>query len=388
MRSINRSIALYSFIICLFISVGFTLLSYFYVHELNLSLQMKEKHDIELYAYKITKTKQNLQDFKEDLFGTLESFLYKIAIIDTNGKILYSTFDKAPKIGILNYAIIEDGVVKFCDNAQFLDAGRVVMVLYKKIDYTSVKQKAYLLCGLILTFLLFCSIFLYIHTKKAYDEMSKNLALFLKDAIHEIRTPLGVLQINLEFLENTLSNSMPLKRAQGGLRNLTSIYENMEYLIKNKKIAYKKEWINLSELIMYRIEFFQILCDVKELEFTYHIDKMFLYANSLEIQRFIDNNISNAIKYTKQGRKINLNLEKTKFGATLSFENEGDEIVDTQKIFEQYHRGDNISGGFGLGLSMVKKICAKYKISIRVDSKNGLNKFSYNLPKTIIKELQ
>ena len=55
-------------------------------------------------------------------------------------------------------------------------------------------------------------------------------------------------------------------------------------------------------------------------------------------------------------------------------------IKDVEKIFERHYRGDIYKGGFGIGLSIVKSICDKYKMVIEVKSeeKKG-SEFIYKL---------
>ena len=349
---------------------------------------MEEKYKIVYYADKITKYKRTLKEFKDFTFGTLESFLYKIAILDKNDNVIYSTFETIPKFNPLKIIYIKDDYIIYNNTKEFLDTGSTKLILQKELEYSYINNRIFILSISIFTFLVLCSIFLYIHTAKVHNVINRSLDHFLKDAMHEIRTPLGVIQINLEFLENSVKSSMALKRAQGGLRNLTSVYESIEYFIKNKKITYKKETINLTHLLKSRIEFFRILAEIKNLEFKNHIEDILIHANIIEIQRLIDNNISNAIKYSKENTTIQIKLYAHKHYVVLSFSNFGEEIKDTNKIFQRYYRGDNIRGGFGLGLNMVEYICNRYGIIIDVSSNaNGLNTFSYKIPSRAIKKV-
>ena len=71
----------------------------------------------------------------------------------------------------------------------------------------------------------------------------------------------------------------------------------------------------------------------------------------------------NSLKKRKT-KSVFENEQKIKF----SVKDEGIGIKDTSKIFERYYRGDKITGGFGIGLSIVKNICLKNKIEIKVES--------------------
>ena len=387
MRKYNISIAFYSLVLSSLITFAFALLSYFYIQESISTLKLQEKYKIEYYADKITKQKRTINEFKEFNFGTLESFLYKVAITKRDGEILFSTFENIPKYNPLKTVYIKEDSIFYNNMKDFLHVGNVRITIKKDFDYSGIKHRVFILVVNIFTFFLLCMVFLYIHTSKVHNIMNKNLDLFLKDAMHEIRTPIGVIQINLEFLESTLKPTMALKRAQGGLRNITSVYESIEYFIKNEKITYKKKLVNVSALLETRVEFFHILADIKNLEVISNMqDNIILHVNDEEVQRLIDNNLSNAIKYSKKDTKIEINLYKNPTSVVLSFTNYGDQIKDTNKIFQRYYRGDNIRGGFGLGLNMVEHICSVYGIIISVNSsQNGKSTFTYTMPSKMTK---
>lgn len=383
MKKFNVSIVTYSLVLSFCITSVFFALSYFYIHELHIAFETQEKYQTLNYVNKITKQKRTINEFKEYLFGTLESFVYKIALISKNGEILYSTFENIPKIEPLKTMDIIDNKMIYYESSDFLEVGTSIIIVEKELDYFEVNRKVTILLVLIACFFLICTFFLYIHTNKIHNLINKNLERFLKDAIHEIRTPLGVIQINLEFLESNLEGSMPLLRAQGALQNLISIYEGIEYFIKDTKVTYKKEKIDFSFALAKRIEFFKILADIKKLTIASRIDKdIVIEANVIEIQRLIDNNLSNAIKYARIGTMIDIVLESHPNVGKLIFSNYGEQIIDVNKIFQRYFRGDNIRGGFGLGLNIVKNICEKYKITIHVDSQdNGYTTFMYEIPR-------
>ena len=99
----------------------------------------------------------------------------------------------------------------------------------------------------------------------------------------------------------------------------------------------------------------------------------YILAERNALNSLFDNLISNAIKYNKKGGFIALTLEK----GTFSIENSGDLIKreNVDKIFERYARFGADTGGFGIGLSLVKKICDEYGIEISVESGENSNRF-------------
>jgi signal transduction histidine kinase len=363
-----------------------SIISHFYIQESIANIKSHEEHTLSCYANRITEKDQSIEEFKQQLFGTLESFTNKIAIIDENNKLLYTTFNKTPPYNFTKRTYFKENSVYYNNLKYFTDAGIVKVIFAKELDYSSVHKKIVIILVTIVMFLISSSLFLYFHIRDIYTNITKELDSFFKSAIHEIRTPLGVIQINLDFLENSNPDSMALKRAQGGVRNLTSVYESLEYCIKQKKVKYKKEKINFSRFLKYRIDFFKVLGEIKDVTMQSSIEEnIFIYMSQVELQRLIDNNLSNAIKYSKEHTTISISLANNKTNIILSFSNSGNKIENINKIFRQYYRDDNVKGGFGLGLSIVKKICLTYNISIQATSDDeGLATFIYKIPDNLL----
>jgi hypothetical protein len=363
-----------------------SVLSHFYFQESLDNIRAHEEHLLACYANRVTEKEQSIDEFKKNLYGTLASFTNRVAIIDPNNKLLYTTFNETPLYNFEARTYFKDDSVYYNNIKSFTDTGTVKIIFGKKLDYSTVYKKAMIVSATIVFFLIASSLFLYFRLKSIYAHTTKELDSFFKSAIHEIRTPLGVIQINLDFLENTYPSSMPLKRAQGGVRNLTSVYESIEYCIKQKKVKYKRENINLTRFLNYRIDFFKVLGEIKDVEIKSAIEEdITIRMSQVELQRLIDNNLSNAIKYAKEHTVITISLQNTATHGSLVFSNYSNPIANIHKIFKQYYRDDDVKGGFGLGLSIVEHICRLYEIDINVSSQdNGFITFAYKIPHTIL----
>jgi signal transduction histidine kinase len=99
--------------------------------------------------------------------------------------------------------------------------------------------------------------------------------------------------------------------------------------------------------------------------------------NETKLQRIIDNNLSNAIKYTKHHQDITISLECEKHFVHLSFASKSVVIKDTKKIFDEYYRENKYNDGFGLGLNLVKSICDEQRVGITLESNEEITKFRY-----------
>jgi signal transduction histidine kinase len=105
---------------------------------------------------------------------------------------------------------------------------------------------------------------------------------------------------------------------------------------------------------------------------------MYIKFNITELQRIIDNNLSNAIKYSfpKSPIFVRLNyINDDEIEFTVTTKSKKIEYVE--KIFDDFYRENNARGGFGLGLKIVKDICDKNLVIINLESNEKETKFTY-----------
>ena len=97
---------------------------------------------------------------------------------------------------------------------------------------------------------------------------------------------------------------------------------------------------------------------------------MFLKRDKL--QRIIDNNLSNAIKYSYENANIYVSIIKISGGFQFVVSSHSSKIQDPQQIFQEYYREEKSKDGFGLGLNLVKRICEEENIILSEDLVNNL----------------
>ena len=113
-------------------------------------------------------------------------------------------------------------------------------------------------------------------------------------------------------------------------------------------------------------------------------DDLKLFFSDIELQRIVDNNLSNAIKYANKNTDIKVILKKEKRWIVLEFLTYSKQIVDTDRIFEPFHQEENKQGGFGLGLEIVHSICTKENVQVEVISDTEVTIFRYNFVNNIV----
>lgn len=199
---------------------------------------------------------------------------------------------------------------------------------------------------------------------------------FIEHSIHEIKTPLSIINLNLQLKNENLGADKYSKKMEGALRTLQNSYEDMTFLHIKSKIKYKIEHLSLKKTLEDRVKYFELIAQTQNRTLYLEvINDVFMDISQIELERLIDNNISNAIKYCEVDTTIKIILKDN----ILSFISLGDKIKDKKNIFKRYTRENQSLGGHGIGLSIVKDICDKYNIKIEVISQNNQNIFSYTI---------
>lgn len=219
--------------------------------------------------------------------------------------------------------------------------------------------------------------------QKFSRELLESHKQFIRYAIHETHTPLSVIMANIELFSMNEGRNRYLAKIEAAVKNIFSIYDDLSYLVKKDQIDYPKKAINLGEYVQKRLEFFDEVALFSNLTFSYHQPSMvsWIQFNETKLQRVIDNNLTNAIKYTKNGEEIRVGVEGNTEESIFWVESHSQKIHDPQKIFEAYYRERKKTDGFGLGLSLVKAICDEDGVEISISSDREQTRFEYRFKK-------
>lgn len=227
---------------------------------------------------------------------------------------------------------------------------------------------------------------LYTLEKKNHEqeqELNQERLRFYTNITHELRTPLTLILGPLEDMQKDAS--LPVKQTQkltvihqSALRLLNLINQILEFRkteTQNKKLCVCKG--NIAPLI-YEIGLkYKELNQKAKIDFRIQIEKeeMLLFFDREIVTIILDNLISNAIKYTEQGR-ITLSLYQTirnevayteiKVGDT----GYGISAEALPHIFDRYYQesGSHQASGTGIGLALVRNLVELHEGEIRVES--------------------
>ena len=214
---------------------------------------------------------------------------------------------------------------------------------------------------------------------KELTKLIESQKTFIKNSVHEINTPLAIIQTNIDLLKMKIPNNKYITNIESGSKIIQYIYDDLSYLIKRDRVIYEKEYLDFSKILFERLSYFEEIAVSNSLYFINNIDEdMYIKFNNTELQRIIDNNLSNAIKYSYAKSPIFVKLEylndtEIEFSVTTHSK----EIESVEKIFDDFYRENSARGGFGLGLKIVKDICDKNLVIINLQSNEKKTKFTY-----------
>ncbi len=206
---------------------------------------------------------------------------------------------------------------------------------------------------------------------------------FLSVLSHELKSPLNAVEGYLKLMQDKNSGEYiqdymemidrALFRIQG-MRNL--ILDMLDFTkIESGKKNRAIESLSLCEITQQCIDAFQPLSIHKDIDIYMNCSKkIYLNADKQDIEIVLNNLISNAIKYNKQGGRVDVTLIKEDSQVIIVVEDTGIgmKAEDIDRLFVDFVRiksekTKHISGT-GLGLSIVKKILDMYHATITVNS--------------------
>jgi len=195
---------------------------------------------------------------------------------------------------------------------------------------------------------------------------------FIKDTTHELNTPLSAILANIEMMDTNVmveKNKTKLNRINIAAKTVSILYKDLTYLTLEQEKENYDEVIDVRELIYDRAEYFSILAQSKQLECKLELEEASIIIDRRKFTRIIDNLISNAIKYNKRHGTVSIELNQGMLAISDTGIGLNEESIPY--IFDRYIRFNNAEGGFGVGLSIVKKIVDEYGLSIEVESEEG-----------------
>ena len=205
---------------------------------------------------------------------------------------------------------------------------------------------------------------------KPVRERVEQIERFLNDITHELNTPISSLTMATDqALKQGQCTEKTLRNVSISTKQLYDIYRSLTYLNFKKKEEVS-EVLELDEILKKSVVYYKPLADIKRITFETDIQETTCVVPESQITLLFGNLIGNAIKYSSPRSKITVSLKERVL--TIKDEGIGIEPEKQKEIFEKFKRGTDYSGGFGVGLNIVKSICDEHGINIELDSEPGV----------------
>ena len=203
---------------------------------------------------------------------------------------------------------------------------------------------------------------------KTSEESYRKQKAFVTNASHELKTPLTIINADLELLEMDNGDNEWTDSIRDQVRRLTAMTNQLVTLSKldeNDLKNYPFDNVDVSNIAKETIDAFVPLYEKKNIMFSSDIsDDVLIYGNKYLINELFYIFLDNALKYTKDNGELNVAVKKNNKKVEIIFSNDtADKEVDVNQIFERFYRSPNSNKkeGSGIGLSIAKEIVILHK---------------------------
>jgi signal transduction histidine kinase len=221
----------------------------------------------------------------------------------------------------------------------------------------------------------------------SFNRMAENLARaenlrrqMIADVAHELRTPLAVMQANMEGLldgvlpfetaqvETLHEQTLLLNRLVGDLRLLS--------LAEAGELRLERQAASPESFLLKAVEALRVPAERKNLQLETQIEAGLpdVQVDADRFHQVITNLVGNAVRYTPAGGKITIAAGRVPAGIEISVTDTGSGIPteDLPSVFDRFYRADKsrtrASGGSGLGLAIVRQLVEAHGGAVRAES--------------------
>ena len=220
----------------------------------------------------------------------------------------------------------------------------------------------------------------------------KQASRFSGDAAHELKTPLAILQGELE---RTMQHAEPGSELQQNLSNLLDEVSRLNGIVRKLLLLsladagqmrlYTVE-VYLSDMLTVITEDIELLAPHLDVQ-TQIADELWIWGDRDLLMQVLQNLISNAIKYNIPQGWIHIRGEKQdgKVNVTVTNASNPIPLSERDRIFDRFYRGDPSRNrkveGVGLGLSLSREIARAHNGDLTLDeTSDGQTAFTLTLP--------
>ncbi len=219
----------------------------------------------------------------------------------------------------------------------------------------------------------------------------------MADIAHELRTPLSVLQIDLESIEDGLAEPTPevVTRLQEEVALLNRLVEDLRMLslAEAGELQLEVQAVDVGHLVETVVERVRGAAQEKGVGLTSELaeDLPAVAGDEQRLSQVLFNLLSNALRHTPQGGQITVvaqQVDGDTVQITVRDDGEGIPAGELPHVFERFYRTDRArsrdTGGSGLGLAIARSLVGAHGGRIWAESVEGEGSiFAFALPVAI-----
>lgn len=195
---------------------------------------------------------------------------------------------------------------------------------------------------------------------------------FTRDVSHELRTPIAVLRSALELVERKYGDQAvaEMNRMYRTLYDMESLIETLLLLAREQVQALPLQQVVINDLIAGELDNLKIIHQDKPIQV--HVEEsglLIVDAPERVLPILIGNLLRNAFNYTTKG-SVTVRVQSDGFSVADS--GVGMDPEQLNQVFKPFYRaGEKPVAGYGIGMTIVKRLCNRYDWSLRLSSKMG-----------------
>lgn len=204
-------------------------------------------------------------------------------------------------------------------------------------------------------------------------EFAERERRFTRDASHELRTPLTVIKMAVDRLERDPAVS---GKSGENLQRIRSSADDMEHLTKAFLLLARetdqglaRSWVSVNEIAAMELDRARLIAGNDEVSARVEQDNnLLVYAPEQIVESVIGNLLRNAVAYTQHGEVL-VRIA----GDTVSIEDTGPgmEPAQVEEAFKPFVSRQRQRGGFGVGLTIVRRLTDRFGWIVDVVSEPG-----------------
>lgn len=273
------------------------------------------------------------------------------------------------------------GIYRYAKAAQsdgtliaFTDCNKVLDTFYKNMRISGLVSLAGVAAVFVLVVIFSRLVFRPI--AESYEKQKQ----FITDASHEIKTPLTIIDANVEVIEMMSGENKWTKSTKNQVKRLASLAGQLITLSKMDEgdgMADKMKF-SMTDAVIDTTSFFESVAETKGRKLVCDIEEnLYFVGEEKRIREMFGIFLDNAVKYSTEGSEIHVSLERKGRKLIYQISNETDQIAKGNQdvLFERFYRSDasrnSATGGSGIGLSVAKAVAEAHHGKLTAESKDG-----------------